>query len=151
MAASPASAASFASSGRPGPYTIEKTLGYMSGMQANIYSGRVTANSSPASTGTQHVTISWRVWQLVGAVWQLKKTLSTPGPSTKGSTSPPAGLSAYGLPGTYSTDLTITWKTATGVFLGQVYRDYIDYGDYQCWGTGCGIGWAGNQYSIWLG
>ena len=150
MLAAPASASTYVTSGRPGTSSVQKTLGSYDMGVVSVNSGRVAAYRSPASTGTQRVTIRWRVWRTYATgTWRLDYDDSMtyvvyPGQYVKDPGWIHQGVSDY-----YSTDLTITWKTSTGTFLGSEYRDYIHSSDYQCGASqGCFVTWAGGQYSL---
>jgi hypothetical protein len=55
------------------------------------------------------------------------------------------------LPGIFSVDYTITWKTSTGAVLGQTFKDFIYATDYQCNpGYFCQIYYYAGQYVISL-
>lgn len=151
LAASPASASTYVTSGQPGASYVYRTGGNTYIGLAYINSNSVIGYRSSASTGTQLVTIRFRVWRLQWG-WQLYRDLSTTYTVYPGQYVNFPGWNVEGLPNTYSTDITITWRTATGSFLGSAYRDFIDFSDYECWVySGCAVGWAGGQYSLWLG
>jgi hypothetical protein len=149
FAASTASASTYVTSGSPGTSYTQKTLGsYWMGV-VSLESGRVTAYRSPAYAGTQKVTIRWRVWRMLAGSWSLDGNFSMTYNVYPGQYVAFPGFSGQELSNYYSTDLTITWQTSTGTFLGSSYRDYIHSGDYQCGATvGCAVIWAGGQYSL---
>jgi hypothetical protein len=149
LTAAPASAFTNVPSGRPGTSYTHKTLGYYWMGVMNLDSGQVTAYRSPASTGTQLVTIRWRVWKMLAAGWSLDGNFSVTYTVYSGQHVDMPTFTGQELSSYYSTDLTITWKTSTGTFLGSSFYDYIHFGDYQCWTSqGCAVGWAGGQYSL---
>jgi hypothetical protein len=152
LAASPASATTYVPSGRPGTSGVHKTYGTHNYTWLQIGSGGVTAYRSPASSGTQKVTIRWRVWRTYGGTWQLADDVSTTYTVYPGQyVNYPGWIHESAFYNYYSTDLRITWRTSTGTFLGDAYRDFIHRDDYEClvW-SGCAVVWAGNpaQYSL---
>ena len=152
FAASPASASTYITSGSPGKSGTERSTGSFNMGWAEIGSGGITAYRSPASTGTQKVTIRWRVWRTYGGTWQLADDVSDTWTVYPGQyVYDPGWVHQSALLYYFSTDVRITWRTSTGAFLGEAYRDYIHFGDYQClvW-NGCAVIWQGGQYSLFM-
>jgi hypothetical protein len=51
--------------------------------------------------------------------------------------------------GHFTTDLTITWRTSAGAFLGERFQDFTQASDYQCLvSNGCAVVWIGGRYSL---
>jgi hypothetical protein len=149
LTAPTASASTYVTSGSPGTSYFQKTVGSYDMGEVILDSGRVTAYRSPASTGTQTVTIRWRVWRMLAGLWSLDGNFSTTYTVYPGQYVAFPGYTGRELSNYYSTDLTITWRTSNGTFLGQSYRDLIHSSDYQCGvSMGCGVVWAGGQYSL---
>jgi hypothetical protein len=151
FAASTASASTYVTSGSPGTSYFQKTLGSYDMGQVILNSGQVTAYRSPAYAGTQNVTIRWRVWRMLAGSWSLDGDFSMTYIVNPGQYVAFPGFSGREVSNYYSTDLTITWRTSTGTFLGSSFRDLIHSSDYQCGASiGCAVIWAGGQYSLAL-
>jgi hypothetical protein len=149
FAAASASASTYVTDRSPGSSTFTRTLGSYDMGLVSLNSGRTTAYRSPASSGMQKVTITWRVFRPNGSTWQLADASSITYDVYQGQYVNDLGWTWRGLSNYYATDLTITWKTPTGTFLGSAYRDLIHYNDYQCANSqGCSVGWFGGQYSL---
>jgi hypothetical protein len=151
VGADTASASTYVASGSPGYSTFGATLGYHDMGVAHLVSGKITADPSPAYSGTQIVAIRWRVWRLVGASWTLD------GEFTRRYTVYPnqyvsdPGFTARGMSAVYATDITITWRTPGGGLIGGAYRDLIHSSDYLCYTWhGCSIFWNAGQYALVL-
>jgi hypothetical protein len=157
-AASTSSAYTYTDSGRPGTVYTYKTLGSQNMGYAWIHSNSIRAYRSPGSTGTQKIKITWRVWRrnTNTATWELQSQLGATW-SNVYSNQPYVDYGGFppyedAMKGYFITDLTITWWTSTGAFLGQTYRQYNQFGDYQCYQVwnGCSVVWIGGQYSLLL-
>jgi hypothetical protein len=132
--ASPASAATYTNDLKPGLITAYGTVGYNINNSVTLVGGHVVAYRSPAWTGTQLVTVTWRVWRSYsGWAWDpppdsFSRTFTVyPGQYVDN----PA-WSAKGLMLHYATDLKVTYRTSTGVYLGSTYFDFVHQSDYRC-------------------
>ena len=95
-------------------------------------SGRFIVNRAPGFSGTQKITISWRIWKYVGGGWKHVGTGSDTWTAFAGQYVDWGGWSYAGDGGAYSTDSTITWKTSSGGFIAQGIYDYVHASDYRC-------------------
>ena len=160
VAASTSSAYTYTNSGTPGTVYTYKTLGSDNMGYTRIQSNSIRAYRSPGYTGTQKIKITWRVWHrnTNTATWELQDQVAATW-SNVYSNQPYVDFAGWtyeeALSGYFITDLTITWWTSAGAFVGQTYRQYNQLGDYACYQTlngwnGCSVIWIGGQYSLLL-
>jgi hypothetical protein len=140
----PAEAVSSSNSGVPGNVTVPSritghTNGVMLGANPWIEIGQTSVGRSTSyATATQKITVSYRVWQLVGTTWQYQASLSAIGTVylAPGSSSRTIGawnpyVTSWGSPD-YSVDIRVDWATSSGTWIGSRVVDYNLQSDYQC-------------------
>jgi hypothetical protein len=151
-AAIPAGAVTRSNTGSVGSVYYQRTAGYSANMSQSLNSGQITAYRSPASTGTQQITIRWRVWEYQGGQWYVDGTGQSTYTVQPGQYVGINGWTHTTTSGLYATDLTVTWRTTTGVQLGRSFIDYVHSGDYECWTPypSCSLYQFGGQYGLAL-
>ena len=150
--ASPASAIAPTNSGRPGAVYAQRTAATYNSMLWNLNSGRFTVYRSPAWSGTQTVTIQWRVWSYRNGTWYLETAPSQTYTVLAGQYVGSPGWNYTDVMDMYATDARVTWRTSGGTFIASSFLDYVHHGDYQC-NTPyprCFVSTFGGQYGLRL-
>ena len=154
VTAAPEHAAAFAptNSGRPGGLTTQKTGGdgNLTYSTTRLTSGAITANRSTATSGTQSITIKWRVWQMYMGSWSVVASPSITYTARAGQYVAFNGWHYDSIGGVFSTDIRVTWRDAAGTVLGSRFLDYIHSADYQCFSYSptCYREYTGGQWTI---
>jgi hypothetical protein len=158
MAATSAPAAAFTVShgGTPGTgYVSPTTGGYIFESATNyLNSGPITVYRSPGHSGTQQITIRWRIWRWDHPNWTLLsgRTGTITYTVKPGQYVPFNGWSSFNLDGLFATDISLVWRTSTGALIGSTFVDNVHSRDYACnssqlW---CSVYRAGGQAVIAL-
>ena len=149
--ATPVAAYSNSNSGTIGGVSLQRTLGTPDWTPSlnRLTSGQQVVTRSPASTGTQLISINYRIWSLRNGQWTLAASPTKTFTVYPGQQVVNRGAHFDTLPGLFSVDYTITWKTSSGAVLGQTFKDFIYAADYQC-NPGClrHIDFYAGQYLI---
>lgn len=147
VAAAPVSAYTYRSSYQPGSVVTQKTLGDGRGVaQARLNSGVIKAYRSPATTGTQLITVSWRVWEYYRGTWVSRAWPAVTYTAYAGQYVNTNGWYYDTIGGFFATETFVTWRTTTGVVLGSALFDYVHSTDYQCVPSiGCEHSYFGGQ------
>lgn len=138
-AANPADAFSGSGSGRPGslvPPAVQGSHHYvMGGWYPYLMVQNMTAWRSPATTGSQSVAAAFQVFRWNGSSWAYQTGSTVQGTIAAGynsirmpiwSITPTAGR------GYYYVQMTVTWRSSTGVTLGTTNIYWNGSRDYEC-------------------
>jgi hypothetical protein len=150
----PAQAYTYSTSGTPGYVGVTQTSGYgrttYDANQNRIDSGPITVYRSSGYSGTQIVTITWAAFHWTAAGGWTRETSGTDTWTLyPGQYAPDLGWHYdTNLGGAYATNITVTWKTPAGAFIGQKFDAYTQASDYYCTNGNCWISMNGGQYTI---
>ena len=138
--ASPASAFSTPGTGSPGEVSFATNVSaqhFFPSMPSMVFGG-TNVSRSPASTGSQVVTVTYGIWSLVNRQWALSRlnsrsvTLATGQYGTQYGTFSALKFSTLTHYTGYRAVITVEWKTPLGTVLGTRTIDYNGLADYRC-------------------
>jgi hypothetical protein len=140
-----AEAYTVSTSGYAGGVSFNKTDGYAatpSSLHPHFATNAISASRSLAYSGTQMITIRYRVFYWDGSgqrwvSWDQRQTSANVPYGYKMSTSGwniPVDVSTYN-----SADITVLWQKTDGTVLGRRYIDLSQTGDYRCMSSNCNI------------
>jgi hypothetical protein len=152
----PAAAFTVQNGGSPGVgYVSPSTGGYVfDSASTYLNSGPITVYRSSAYSGTQQITIRWRIWQWEYPNWRLLAGRTGQATYTvrAGQYVGIQGWTSWNLDGLFATDITLVWRTPSGALIGSTFVDNVHARDYACnsaqlW---CSVYRAGGQAVIAL-
>lgn len=133
----PAAAATWRNTGTPGVVEIPRTLAFKNAFYAAIGFDARSAWRSSAYSGTQTITITYKVFRWTGAEWRSQVVASA------AASVPPGFRAAFGvylpqvpMEGSYTVQVNVDWRTSGGAYLGSTLVDYSAVSDYG-YGTPC--------------
>jgi hypothetical protein len=128
-----ASAITLSGSGSAGLFFLNKTHGVADlPFLVRLVSGEYKVDRSPASSSTQVISVTWRVWSLRSGAWTLAANPTQTYSVAPGQRVVSSGWYLDSMPGIFSVDYTITWKTTGGLVLASRFIDYVHGADYSC-------------------
>ena len=133
----PADAATWRNTGSPGVVEIPTTLAFKNVLYAAIGFGARSAWRSPAYSGTQTITITYKIFKWTGAEWRSYSNASASVSVAAGSRAVFGHyLPQVAMEGVYTVQVNVDWRTSGGTFLGSTLVDYNSVSDY-AYGTPC--------------